>query len=313
MDNLMKKARFLYFINYRDEQKEICELEMKSMFGETPTDKYIYSNQDIDPSRSIFIKWQLELNYQSDTLDKLEVLVQSDQLVMNNYKISYIKIDKDVDYDTRLKAMNKMGWSITGTFSLKNPDVEFGVARKNGKWLLGYYKKNDNSWITRKQKPHNYSFALDVWLAKTLINIAVGNDFSKTIVDPCCGIGTVLIEGRAMGVNIKGYDLNETVVKQTNQNLNFFGFNGDSECRDIKDIEEIYDVAIIDLPYGKFIKSHSENSPYIISNSKRISKIVIFVSMIDITRTVIDSGLSVISICTIEKRSGFSRYITICE
>lgn len=47
--------------------------------------------------------------------------------------------------------------------------------------------------------PIPFSNSLDIRLARTLINIAGENDISKTIIDPCCGMGTVVLEGLALG------------------------------------------------------------------------------------------------------------------
>ncbi|XMB67275.1 SAM-dependent methyltransferase [Mycoplasmatota bacterium zrk1] len=305
--------QYFYYINYKDNQKDLCELEMKAIFGFIPDNKLFVTTIVIDPSRSVFIKYRIEVNYQENSLESLESKVLSDQLYMDDYKIIYLKNDFDITYEERLNAMRKIGFAIEGKFSLANPKVELALTKINGSWILGYYKKNDNSWVNRKQKPHNYSFALDVWLAKALINIAVENNFTKKIVDPCCGIGTVLIEGYSIGANIKGYDINPTVVNQTKQNLKFFGFNANVECKNISDIDKYYDVAIIDLPYGKFIKSHSNNRNDVIKISRNISKRVIFISMTNINEIVRKYGFSVTNTCKLEKRSKFSRFITLCE
>jgi len=304
---------FLYFINYKKEHKDICELEMKSIFGKKPEGKYIYSSLKINPSRSVFLNWRLNLKYKSNTLNELVIDVEKDELLLEDYRINFLTIDSDVNYASRLDAMSKIGWCINGSFSLKSPKVELAVTKKDGVWLFGYYEKSDSSWLTRKQKPHNYSFALDVWLSKTLVNIAMENDLKKSLVDPCCGVGTVLIEALILGVNIKGYDFNQAIVNLANENIEFFGFNGNTICSDIKDINETYDVAIIDLPYGQFIKSHSDTALTVIQQSKKIANRIIFVSMIDITDLLNEYELQVIDKCTVMKRSKFSRFITICD
>lgn len=56
-------------------------------------------------------------------------------------------------------------------------------------------------------KPNTFSNSLDIRLARTLINIAGENDQTKTMIDPCCGMGTVVLEGLALGYSIKGFDI----------------------------------------------------------------------------------------------------------
>ena len=45
-----------------------------------------------------------------------------------------------------------------------------------------------------------FSNSLDIRLARTLINIAGENDQTKTMIDPCCGMGTVVLEATSFRV-----------------------------------------------------------------------------------------------------------------
>ena len=59
-----KRNRFkgyLYVINYAEGEESLCKLEMKVLFGQELTDKYLFSPIDIDPSRSVFVKERLTI------------------------------------------------------------------------------------------------------------------------------------------------------------------------------------------------------------------------------------------------------------
>ena len=71
-----------------------------------------------------------------------------------------------------------------------------------------------------------FSNSLDIRLARTLINIAGENDQTKTMIDPCCGMGTVVLEGLALGYSIKGFDISRDISWKARCNLNHFGFDG---------------------------------------------------------------------------------------
>ncbi len=68
-------------------------------------------------------------------------------------------------------------------------------------------------------------------LAQILINLA-GKD-TKTILDPFCGTGTVLMEGLLMGKTVIGSDLNSNMVEATEINCKWFEqeFYTDTEHR----------------------------------------------------------------------------------
>ncbi len=293
---------YIYYFNYKDYQKEIAVYEMECLFGVKPTDKHFFSEQFINPSRSVFIKYAIKVEYQG-TIDEIEAVIKKDVLTLQDYKIHYQEIDY-IEHQKTMDARIQLGWAIEGEFSMTNPMDEYSLTYLNDIWIMGRFYENDYSYKRRVKKPHNYSFALDIWLAKTLTNIAVHNDLGKSVIDPCCGVGTVLIEGRVNGLNIIGSDKNWKIVKASNYNLEHFGFIGNSELRGIEEVSAHYDVAIVDLPYGKFIEEHKHLAKDIIEKAVEISDKQVFVSMEPLqlknTRTI-----------EIQKRFGFSRYVTI--
>ncbi len=296
--------KYLYYINYREYQKEICLLEIECLFGFHPESKYFFHSTFINPSRSIFIKYAVKVEYMEDSIDKIESLIESNELTLDDYKIQYKEISH-VSYEESIEARRSLGTAIEGDFSMSNPIDEYCLTKVESVWVFGRFYENDYTYKARTKKPHNYSFALDVWLAKTLTNIAVGNDLSLDVYDPCCGVGTVLIEGRVNGLNIKGSDLNWKIVKASNYNLEHFGFKGDSTCKNIDDITLKYDVAIVDLPYGKFVTEHKKLSKSIIETAIKITDKVVFVSMEPLNIN------GVVKQVEVKKREGFSRFVTI--
>jgi len=56
-------------------------------------------------------------------------------------------------------------------------------------------------------------------LAQIMINLADPENTAKTIYDPFCGSGTILIEAMIMGKNAIGSDIDEKAVNGTSKNL----------------------------------------------------------------------------------------------
>jgi tRNA G10 N-methylase Trm11 len=52
----------------------------------------------------------------------------------------------------------------------------------------------------------------------------------ETLIDPCCGSGTVLHAALERGIKAKGYDINPLMVEGTNTNLAHFGYPGETVC-----------------------------------------------------------------------------------
>ena len=72
---------------------------------------------------------------------------------------------------------------------------------------------------TSRPARHGKVGMLSPKLAQMMINIAVGGLKAPTIFDPFCGMGTILQEGRLMGLPTTGSDISSEMVHATRQNL----------------------------------------------------------------------------------------------
>ena len=314
MKNSFTKSipNYLYLISQRLEFKELCAMEMKYIFGDISNSNYHLTNQLIDVNRSAFIKGRVNILYYANTIEKIEKMMIEDELKYENYKIYYKKYDK-VPYKTRLESMRILGFTINGDFAIQNPDIKFALTKIDGIWIFGELESNLNKWKERRIKPYNYSNALDVKFAKAVVNIAINNDFELKVIDPCCGIGTVLIEGRNAGIDITGYEINPLVKQHCNINLKHFGFEPDVTKTNMIETNKQYDVAILDLPYGHSSNITRKEQIELIKKTKEISNKSIIITMDDMSSIIQDVGLRIIDKCKIEKSNSFSRYITVCE
>ena len=55
-------SKYFYFINCSEMEKELCNMEMRSIFGKEIKEKYLFSEKNFDPSRSPFIKLSISSN-----------------------------------------------------------------------------------------------------------------------------------------------------------------------------------------------------------------------------------------------------------
>ena len=97
---------------------------------------------------------------------------------------------------------------------MHNPKVMLGVAKVNGRWIVGEYERNDYEWHIHDKKPYSYSNSLSLRVSRALVNIAVKNNLGCKLIDPCCGVGTVIIDALSMGINVKGYEINKKYCRK---------------------------------------------------------------------------------------------------
>lgn len=314
---------FVYTYAYPDEERSLCHLEMRSFFGEqAPADIHtpshvMRSTISVGPDRSPFMRERIEVLYEGDQFT--DILQQVGQIDMEEltFKVIYVKTNdldpsQKIEFDEQRQLEWQLGMQINGAADVRTPDHIFGVITLGGRWYFGHYIKSKAVWFQQMKKPRSYSIALSTRVARAVANIAAPEPAGVTLIDPCCGIGTVLIEALSMGMNITGRDLNHFIVHGARENIAHFGFDAEVTVGDIADVTEMYDVAIIDLPYNHFSSTSPEEQLLILQHGRRIASKVIIVTAELIDPMIATAGLTIIDRCDVRKGS-FVRQIIVSK
>ncbi len=305
--------KYLYVINYPTFEKELCMMEMRVLFGKEPEDKVLVSRRKFNPSNSTFIKKRLDVIYEKDSLEEILAELEADRIHLDDFKAEYLRLQKgNVEFEDRLKSIREIGLRIVGNSSMTAPKTILGVTKYNGRWLLGINNNNDCKWQLHENKPCSYSNSLSVRTARPVVNIATGGNHKIRVIDPCCGVGTTLVEGLSMGYDISGCELNPKIVEDANENLKHYNLKAKVINKDMHEIEEYYEASIIDIPYGLFSHTTEKVQQDIINTARRISKKMIMVAFENLDQMILNAGFKIVDRCTVTKGT-FKRYILICE
>lgn len=305
--------KYLYIYNYSPHEKNLCEMEFREIFQEQMCSKYYFTNQLFDYTRSVYIKGRLDIMMSSKCFDDIVTYLEKEELVYYDFKVIYLKNEiTHIDYQESLEKCRMVALPIEGSCNFKEPQTLFAITCLDNCWYFGIYHSKPE-WDKRYHKPHSYSHSLNNRDARTFVNIALGKDKTQTIVDPCCGIGTVVLEALSMGACIKGYDINRDVSYKARQNLEHFGYDPlIIERRDMHDIHEFFDVAIMDIPYGIFSSVPYEEQLSLIQYIPYIAKRCVLITHKDFTKEIEKSHMKVNNKATIQKGS-LTRHIYLCE
>jgi tRNA G10 N-methylase Trm11 len=308
---------FIYTYACSEEERSLCHMEMRMLFGIESRLNIIKSSTEIDPSRSPFIKERLEVLYEGDNLSDIMEQVEQIQLGETTFRVVFVKTNdlegtEKVEYKERLKIERDIGWRINGEADLHHPDLIFGITLLGGRWYFGKYRKSEAIWLRHLKKPREYSTALSTRVARAVANIAVPNPDGVRAIDPCCGIGTVLVEALSMGINIVGRDINYHVTSGARENIAHFGLEGEVTLGPISEVSKSYDVAIIDLPYNLYTHATPEEQFSILKHARRIANKVVVITIETIDDMIRDAGFEITDRC-VAKKQLFSRQILICE
>ena len=307
-------GKYFYFINCSEMEKELCNMEMRSIFGKEHEEKYLFSEINFDPSRSPFIKLQIKSIYIEKNLEDIINKIKEDRISYDDFKVNYIKSeDGDIPYEERLKAVKKIGFVVTGFPDIHNPKIDLAITKVKDKWIFGELIKNSFKWQRHNDKPHSYSNALPLRTARALINIAVGNNRELTLVDPCCGVGTVVIEALDLGIDVKGYEISKPIACNARNNIEFLGYNREIiTSGDMHNIKEVFDVAIVDIPYGLFSPVTLNEQVDIINTSRKIARKLVIITFEDMDKLITSAGFKILEKCYMTK-GNMVRQISICE
>jgi len=313
MFELQNENKYLYTINYSIDEESLCKMEIKCLFNKELKQKHLFSDIYVDPSRSPFIKKCISIIYTGDTMKQIIEQIHRDKLTSIKYKVAYINTtDETVGFHEGRRIEFEIGFSILGEAEMKNPESFFGITKITNTWIFGKCESNTSDWLLRNKKPFSYSNALKVNVCRALVNIAVGNNLKCSVVDPCCGIGTVLIEAISMQINIKGYEINPLIGKNAKTNLRYFGYEDVITIGDMNDIKNKFDVAIVDLPYGIFTQITPGEQLAIMDSTRRIADKMVIITFEDMEKQITSVGFHIDDRCTVSKGT-FERHIYICS
>lgn len=302
----------LYIIKHTVDETELCNLEKKCLFKVSTDKNYFFVEDYIHVDRSPFVKFCIKDIIIHDSKEDLIRYLISTNATYDGFKVKYMDIQGDVEFEKRHIIEGEIGYNINGRVEVGNPSIVLGVTKLDGKWIFGQLEKNSGVWYIHMGRPQSYCNALTTKTARAIVNISAQNNMELKIVDPCCGIGTVVMEAVSMGFDVKGYDINENIVAGAQKNLKFFKYPNVIQTMDIHKLEEFYDIVIVDLPYGILSIADVSTQQAIIERAAMLGRRLVVVSIIDMSQKLKDIHLKIVESCIISK-GNFKRHLYVCD
>ena len=308
--------KYLYSFIYDNTEKDLCKLESKYLFDIEEQNKLLFSNIKIEPSYSAYIKSRLDIISIANDFSNLIVEIKKEGLSMEGAKIEYLALDDDsTGYTEGLEKMREIGCIIDGIPDYYSPKLIYALCFIEGVWYFGILNKNGYAWKDHKEKPHSYSNSISINIAKSLVNFATKGNKEITLLDGCCGVGTIMLEACYAGITIDGCDNNWKICKNARENLAYFNYSANIFHSDIKEISNTYDAVIIDLPYNLASRATEKEITHIVESTAKNANRLIIVTIADITDLIHNIGFEILDYCTVSKRGKrqFARRIWVCE
>lgn len=307
---------YIYLTSRSESEKNIIEAECEALTSTIPDNNGIaikdcdFQNNDrrspLDITRSAYLKICAKVMLRTSSLSELYKQLRTMQIRSEQFRVSIEKITKSINIDSH-EIMNEVGAEIIGKPNLSNPKSIFLVIISDDKiWFGKLISKSLNTWNKHSQKLHQYSSALPTRLARAMVNL-VANP-GETIIDPCCGVGTILIEASSIGVKAFGCDINPLMIADSISNLKYFGLDATIIHADARNVSGHFDAFVTDFPYGRNCPINGDLYGDILANLKNLAPKGAIVTGKDISDLIIQNGYIINKTIPVKKPS-LTRYI----
>ncbi|MGG0644889.1 RNA methyltransferase [Sporosarcina gallistercoris] len=306
----------LYTYSRHTDEIELCRLEMRAFFNKDTHENFIFSETCIDPSRSPFMKERLDVLVTCNSIQEITEYVST--LTDNGQRFQIRCLNTmtlgetaKIAHPDRRKVERSIGLAMQGEADLFQPDIMYGVVQIGHQYLFGYLTESISVWRQHIKKPEMYSTALSTRVARAVSNIAVPHTEGVKAIDPCCGIGNVLVEALSMGIDMDGRDINPLAVLGSRKNIEHFGYTGNVTPGPIEEAPGHYDAAIIDMPYNLYTHVTREQQASILKAARTLTDKLVIVTIESMDDLLIDAGFEIQDRC-IAKKAHFEREIVVC-
>jgi tRNA (guanine10-N2)-dimethyltransferase len=207
-------------------------------------------------SRSTFSRYSGEIIDTFDDISSIDPpLIQPESFVCRTINLSSKKIGTSLERQAGGILKRKWGSKV----SLANPHLTIYIIVTDDKKYLGIADGTVSPVHPIKAVKHPHE--LDMKLGRCLVNLSSLKE-EKTLCDPFCGTGTILLEAQSMGINAIGIDYDKIMCKITSKNLaanKFCSRVVNAEYSKMLEFKDEIDSIVTDLPYG--ISSRSSMPP----------------------------------------------------
>lgn len=263
---------YLYTLVYTADEKDVAEAEAWALLGnEARGRKLVPAESCVDVRRAAHIGMCVRRMAGADSFEALVPMVEALHCHAEGFRILVTKRGEAKRCGPGSDEIaHRLADAILGYPNLSAPRVLFACLGDDGGWHFGRVEsQTDRRWVGHSAKPHSFSNSLPSRLARAMVNLVASP--GDTIVDPCCGAGTILIEAASAGITAVGFDVNKQMASRARANLLHFGLRALVGAGDARHLVAGYDAVVTDLPYGWTSAPDASLYADILANLRRLA------------------------------------------
>ncbi|MFZ6030298.1 MAG: TRM11 family SAM-dependent methyltransferase [Chloroflexota bacterium] len=288
-------------------ENELVAAECHHLTRGTPDEDGVAYCQTVEyVPQAAYIHTGMRLICKAATLAELCGKIKGLALASEGFRIDFQRYT-DQNPVRSNEAILAVANALPGYPNLDAPTHRFLVlARREGLWFGEIINRTEHSYHKHDEKPYHTSSSLPPRLARAMVNLAWP---AKSLLDPCCGTGSVLLEAATLGMQTYGVDRNPKMVGMSRKNLAHFGLTAEVARGSAQKYERNVDAIVTDLPYGRFCHSDPDNILTILKQAARLAPLGVFVSEGDLSSWLHESGYCSVESWRVAKRARMNRIV----
>lgn len=261
--------------------------------------------------RAAYVRLGLRILASGASLDDLVEAVVRANFSADEFRIEFCSLSPENRLPSQ-PAIFALANAIPFYPNLDHPKHRFLlVERDSGLWFGEIQSECQHTYQPHDAKPYRTSTSLSSRLSRALVNLV--SPQARSLLDPCCGTGSILLEAQALGLQVYGADQNQMMVEMTQGNLAHFGYQAVVEYADIRSFRRTADVLVTDLPYGQLLSADEKVIRPILEHGRNLAPQAVYVSGYNITEWLAAAGYGDISVYPVIKRASFVRHVHVAR
>jgi tRNA G10 N-methylase Trm11 len=297
----------------RERGNELVAAECFALTGAHPRpDGLALCDEILGVERSAYLRLGGHVLARASSLDALIAEIRRMGFRFDAFRIEHVGLDGAPSGSSRERTI-AVAEALTDSYpNLNDPKTRLAVVVSANAFLFGEIRvEPDRSYEQHDAKPYTTSSSLPSRLSRALVNLVAKP--GAVVLDPCCGVGSLLLEVVAVGATAVGCDWNVRMVGMSRANLAHFGYEGTVHRADARTWTTPVDAVVTDLPYGRNTVAPEEVVRGILAAVARVAPRAVFVAFSDIRPWMENAGFRDVNVYDVPKHTGFVRRVHVGE
>jgi tRNA G10 N-methylase Trm11 len=293
----------------RDPTNQLVAAECLALTGTSPAADGIALGGSIDAvAHAAYINYGARLLARGNSIDELAANIGRLDLDLDGFRLDIERIGH-TPWAERRQTIVAVADALKNCYpNLSNPRHRIIVVERDEELLCGQIlTQTDRSYRQHDDKPHRTSASLPSRLARALVNLV--RPHADTVLNLCCGTGSILLEACATGLKASGCDSNPRMAGMSQKNVLHFDYDAEVLKADATQWPDPAAAIVTDLPYGRTLDITEAALRGILERACQVAPLAIFVAGEDLSDWLYQAGYSKVEIFEVPKYTGFTRYV----